>query len=160
LINRIQGAMPPRSYQFASDAMEVRTRVLDRLYELEQLDGFSSSLVGAIGKLRGYYGRIALVLHSATEQDNPMQGTTQAIGAAIPRQVAEAAERVVIDFLLPHVFGLYDVVANGGKDRDTVRALAGFVLSFDKDRLRPSDFTSGVRNLRGQPQQKIIEWAG
>src|SRR5262249_53128143 len=41
-----------------------------------------------------------------------------------------------------------------------LRAVAGFILASDKDRIRPSDFTQGVRNLRGQPQQKIIEWAG
>ena len=160
LISRIQGTMAPCSYQFASDAMEVRTRVLDRLFELEQLDGFSSSLTGAIGKLKGYYARIALVLHAATEHDSLMRGQIPAIGAPIPRQVAEAAERVVMDFLLPHVFGLYDFVANGGKDRETIRAVAGFILGSDKDRLRPSDFTTGVRKLKGEPQHKIMEWAG
>ncbi len=159
LIRAIHSATP-RSYQLAPDATEVRKRVLDRLYELEQLDGFPSSLIGAIGKLKGYYGRIALVLHVAAEHDDLIRGQGSNIGAPISRQVAEAAECVLMDFVLPHILGLYDVIANGGKDRETVRAIAGFILAFEKDRLRPSDFTMGVRKLKGQPQQKIVEWAG
>jgi hypothetical protein len=134
--------------------------VLDRLFELEQLEGFPGSLIGAIGKLKGYYGRLALVLHVSAEHDSKIRRQASYIGAPISCQVAEAAERILMEFVLRHVFGLYDVIANGGKDRDMVRAVAGFILAFDKDRLRPSDFTTGVRNLRGEPQHKIMEWAG
>src|SRR5262249_49527026 len=59
-----------------------------------------------------------------------------------------------------HIFGLYDVVINGGQDRDMLRSIGDFILAFAKHRLRPSDFTAGVRALRGQPEQKIREWAG
>ncbi len=59
-----------------------------------------------------------------------------------------------------HIFGLYDVVGNGGKERDTIRTIASFVLASDKDRLRLSDFTSGVRSLRGEKQQSVSEWVG
>jgi hypothetical protein len=51
------------------------------------------------------------------------------------------------------------VVANGGEDRDTIRAIGDFILASDKDRLRPSDITAGVRRLRSQPGNKIAEWA-
>ena len=54
----------------------------------------------------------------------------------------------------------YDVVVNGGTDRDAVRSLANFILASNKDRLRPSDITAGVRTLRGQPEYKIREGAG
>src|SRR5262245_26286927 len=40
-----------------------------------------------------------------------------------------------------------------------VRSIGSFILASDKDRLRPSDFTAGVRGLRGEPQHKIAEWA-
>src|SRR5262249_14375951 len=59
----------PWSYQFDTNALNVRDRLLDHLYDLEQLDGLSAPLVGAIGKLKGYFGRIALVLHVAHEHD-------------------------------------------------------------------------------------------
>jgi hypothetical protein len=158
LIGWLQRAMPC-PYEFEPGAVKVRKRVLDRLFELEQLEGFSSALIGAIGKLKGYYGRLALVLHVAAEQSR-LQGNAFGAGAPIPVRVAEAAERLVFDFLLPHIFGLYDVVVNGGKDRDMVRTIGSFILASDKNRLRPSDFTAGVRGLRGRPQHKVAEWAG
>ena len=79
------------------------------------------------------------------------EGSTTRAGRVISLQTAEAAEKLLFEFLLPHTFGLYDVVANGGQDRDTVRAIGDFILASDKDRLRPSDLTAGVRRLRNQP---------
>jgi Protein of unknown function (DUF3987) len=148
----------PRTYVFEPDAMKVRKRVLDRLYVLEQSQGFSSALIGAIGKLKGYYGRLALVLHVAAEHIK-LQGNAFGAGGPVPLEVAEAAEQLLFDFVLPHTFGLYDVIANGGQERDTVRNIASFILASDKDRLRPCDFVAGVRRLRGEPQHKIAEWA-
>lgn len=164
----------------------------DYLYKLEQVDGFSSALIGAIGKLKGYFARICLVLHVAARRD-PLDGRRRLLevcefpddfsradgerlsklilqhdpnaliehqsaalntSAVISRRTAEAAEKVLREFLLPHIFGLYDVVVNGGQDRDQLRSIGDFVLAFNGDRLRPSDITSGVRALRGLPEQK------
>jgi hypothetical protein len=88
-----------------------------------------------------------------------MQGQKLSCSNQIPLGTAESAEKLLFDFLLPHIFGLYDVIADGGKERETVRAIASFILASDKDRLRPSDLTAGVRKLRGEPQNKIAEWA-
>jgi hypothetical protein len=159
LIGMVQGTHPPIRYKFAPDAALVRRGVLDRLFSLEQVDGFPSALIGAIGKLRGYYARFALTLHAAGEHTAMMQGQCLAPGSDIPRSTAEAAERLLFDFVLPHMFGLYDVIADAGKERETVRTLASFILANDKNRLRPSDITAGVRKLRGEPHSKIAEWA-
>ena len=194
LIKAINDA-PPQNYHFEDDALEVRDRVIDYLHKLEQVDGFPSALIGAIGKLKGYFARICLVLHVGRQYD-PMGGNlpedftlpesftpaererlhklcgiermdqieSLAEGlnssTAISRRTAEAAEKVLRQFLLPHLFGLYDVVVNGGQDRDMVRSIGDFILASDKTRLRPSDITAGVRALRGQPEQKIREWVG
>ena len=82
------------------------------------------------------------------------------VNAAIPRETAEAAKKLLLEFLLPHMIGLYDVVVSGGQERDKLRSIANFILASDRDRLRPSDFTGGVRTLRGEPEQKIREWVG
>jgi hypothetical protein len=158
LLGLVQGASP-RPYEFAPAATNVRTRVLDRLFELEQVQGFSSAVIGAIGKLKGYYARLALVLHAAGEHAAAMQGQNLSCSNQISLGTAESAEKLLFDFLLPHIFGLYDVISDGGKERETVRAIASFILATDKDRLRPSDVTAGVRKLRGEPQNKIAEWA-
>jgi hypothetical protein len=149
----------PRIYEFAPDAAGVRTRVLDRLFGLEQVEGFSSALIGAIGKLRGYYIRLALTLHVAAENTAMMRGQAATPGGFILRETAEAAEMLLFKFLLPHIFGLYDVISNGGKDRDIIRTIAGFILASDEERFLPSDITAGVRKLRGEPSKTIAEWA-
>jgi hypothetical protein len=158
LIASVQAA-PPETLTFAPDAEQVRKRVLDRLFELEQVDGFSNAVIGAVGKLKGYFARLALTLHVAGEHSARARGQGATAVPTISRDTAQAAEKLVFDFLLPHLFGLYDVVANGGQDRDTVRAIADFILAGNKDRLRPSDFGSGVRRLRNQPTNKIADWA-
>src|SRR5439155_16868277 len=70
-------ALPARNYHFADEASEVRDDVLGYLHKLEQVDGFSPSLIGAIGKLKGYFARICLVLHVARRQDVMMGNTGQ-----------------------------------------------------------------------------------
>ena len=149
----------PRAYEFGPEAVVVRRRVLDRLFSLEQLQGFPDALIGAIGKMRGYYGRLALVLHVANECAANPNGTAFAFSTDIPKYTAEAAEKLLFHFLLPHVFGVYDVIASGGKHRDMIRAIAGFILADDKDRIRPSDLTAGVRKLRHDSQKEIAEFA-
>jgi hypothetical protein len=157
-IESVQSASP-WTYTFEPDADTVSTRVLDRLYELEQVDGFASALIGAIGKLKGYFGRLSLALHAAGQHSALTRGESLAAVHVISRQTAEATEQLIFEFMLPHIFGLYDVFVSGGQDRDTVRAIADFILTTSKERLRPSDFGSGVRRLRGQPASKIAEWA-
>jgi hypothetical protein len=175
-------SLPARNYHLSDEASEVRDDVLGYLHKLEQVDGFSPSLIGAIGKLKGYFSRICLVLHVIRTHDplicfqippnfeipdafrvlDPSECISAGVNvnAAIPRETAEAAKKLLIEFLLPHMIGLYDVVVNGGEERDKLRSIANFILASDKNRLRPSDFTSGVRMLRGQPEHKIREWVG
>jgi hypothetical protein len=166
------------TYLFDKDALEVRDRVNDELFQLKQVDGFSSALISAIGKLRGYFARICLVLEVARQHDPmtlpdriPVADAFKGLAIenlaagpnyskSISRETAEAAEKVLRQFLLPHILGLYDVILNGGQDRDMIRAIGDFILTSTKDRLRPSDFTNGIRALRGQPEQKIREWMG
>ncbi len=193
---RTISAAPPQKYHFANDALEIRDRVIDYLHNLEKVDGFGPALIGAVGKMKGYFGRLCLVLEAARQHDpvsdarhirstlsdfdlekfapeegaklaellgvDPNEGLAQGLGTrtAISRQTAEDVEKMLREFLLPHIFGLYDAVVNGGQDRDMVRSIGRFILASDKDRLRPSDITAGLRSLRGLPEPKIREWMG
>jgi Protein of unknown function (DUF3987) len=187
LIRSINAA-PPVAFQLEEDASPIRDDVMKYLHELEMVDGFPVSLLAAIGKLKGYFGRLCLVLQVSEnhelQQPDPVSTLSftpddaieiqqlmglvpdDALSAGInmseliTRRTAERAEKLIRQFLLPHLFGFYDVVVNGGKERERVRELANFVLSTDKVRLRPSDFTGGVRSLRGEPDNKLREWVG
>jgi hypothetical protein len=185
-INRAQ----PEKYYFDDAARDILSDMLDYLHKLEGVDGFPSALIGAIGKLRGYFPRICLVMHVAGQHVSPPHVSLppsftphasaivrefcgnqwdQMIGeaaagvdtrTAISWQTAEAAERLVREFCLPHIFGLYDVVLNGGKERDRLRTIANFILASNAGRLRPSDFVEGVRTLRGATTKELGEWVG
>jgi hypothetical protein len=104
-------------------------------------------------ELAGWFGDFEMV--EAGEEFESLAGSTW--GTPISRQTAEAVERLLREFLLPHIFGFYDVVVDSGRDRDLLRSIGDFILTSDKDRLRPADVTMGVRALRGQAQQKVIE---
>jgi hypothetical protein len=181
-------AAPPISFQLDEDAFPVRDDLMQYLHELEMVDGFSASLLAAVGKLKGYFGRLCLVLQVAKIHDpfelgeaDPTTFTPEdaaqvqkmtglapdsSLSAginwsqSITRDTAERADKLIREFLLPHLFGFYDVVVNGGKERHRLSDLADFVLSTDKDRLRPSDFTAGVRSLRGEQENRLREWVG
>jgi hypothetical protein len=187
LIKSINSAKPS-TYHFDDEALEVRDRVFNYLHGQEKVDEFPSALIGAIGKLRGYFARLCLVLEVAQKHDplgmqngfklplwatreegerwskllgiEPNDDLSAGINPAISRWTAQAAERIIREFLLPHIFGLYDVLVNGGQDRETLRAIGNFILASDKDRLRPSDVTAGVRALRGQPEKLLGDWMG
>ena len=182
----------PQNYRFEDEAFEVCDRMFDYLHKLEMVDGFPPSLIGAIGKLKGYFARICLVLHVAERHDPAASFAGQPVllgpsftaaageqllklmrlsldeslsaginvSSAISRRTAEAGEKLVREFFLPNCFGFYDVVVNGGQEREKLRSIADFVLTSNKTRLRPSDFTAGVRALRGEPEQKIRDWVG
>ena len=188
-------AASQQKYHLAEDALEIRDRVLEHLHNLETVDGFSPPLISAIGKLKGYFFRICLILHVARLHDplnsngrqsnivqftatpEDIERTARAFGigpddkwgslsegihhsTAISRQTAEATEKILKEFILPSMLGLYDFVVSGGQDRDLLRSIASFILASNKDRLRPSDFTAGVRGLKGMPEAKIREWVG
>lgn len=183
---RLINEAPAQQFRFDDDACEVRDDALRYLHNLEMVDGFPAPLLAAIGKLKGYLGRLCLVLQ-VTKLHDPIGGggddtftpecadeLRKLFGLApdsslsgginwsqsITRDTAEQADKLIRRFFLPHLFGFYDVVVNGGKERHRLRDLADFVLSTDKDRLRPSDFTAGVRSLRGEPDSRIREWIG
>ena len=158
LIQSVQAA-PPYTLVSRPTPSQFGTAFSTVCMNSSRSQGFPQLVIGAIGKFKGYYARLALTLEVAGEHSATVRGQSVLPGGVISRQTAEAAEQLLFDFLLPHTFGLYDVVANGGQDRDTIRAIGDFILASDKDRLRPSDLTAGVRRLRNQPTNKIAEWA-
>jgi hypothetical protein len=103
---------------------------------------------------------LALTLQIAEDDSAVVRGNMLLCpNSVVSRKNAEGAEKLIFEFLLQHMVGLYDVIVGGGRDRDIIRMIADFILASNKDRLVPSEFTSGVRKLRGEPAHKIAEWA-
>jgi Protein of unknown function (DUF3987)/Bifunctional DNA primase/polymerase, N-terminal len=125
----------------SAEAREVKVSLETFLHDVTQTQGLSSSLRAFAGKLTGVWGRLALVLHLAGDPD---YGTMQPVSGA----VAEAADRLVRTYLLPHAVAFYDR-ATDGVQQANMRDLASYVLTSGKARFVASDFTTNVRFMRG-----------
>jgi hypothetical protein len=112
------------------------------LHDLEIASaGLADGFQGFIGKLPGYAGRLALILHMAADPKHggycSIEGTT-----------AAAVRRLILDFILPHAHVFYrtaESTANG----DRLRKLASWILTSGKTRIVASDITTNIRDLRG-----------
>lgn len=111
------------------------------IHELEQSQMFTKGMTGFLGKLPGALGSLALVLHllqaPETAREDPVEG-----------QTVRAARRILEEFVIPHAYEFYRTVEDKS-DGETIRSAASFILTSDQARFRASDFTTGVRPLRG-----------
>jgi hypothetical protein len=111
------------------------------LFELERMDALGRGFCTFVGKLAGLHGSLALVLHILGDPREAMYDP-------VSERVVRDATRIMEDFVIPHALVFYQSAGDSG-DWDVMRSIASYVLTSDKDRFTPSDFTSGVRLLRG-----------
>jgi hypothetical protein len=107
--------------------------------------GIGEGFQSFVGKLGGYAGSLALILH-VTEHVNQLPGF---IGGTI----AKHARQIILDFVIPHAAEFYRLGSTG----DRLKRLAIFILTSDLDRFRAADLTSNVRDLRGMPLATLNE---
>ena len=140
LVHRLIG-LHPHGLAMDEGARTAAAEFQGVLFDLEQMDGLGLHFCSFIGKLAGIHGSLSLVLHLAEDP-------REAGYSPVPERVVRAAERIVREFIIPHALELYRSTQDAG-DWEDLRTIASFVLTGTKDRLTPSDFTSGVWSLRG-----------
>jgi hypothetical protein len=138
--------MPGRHLSMTDDARKKITDLRRRLHDLEKASGgITKGFQTFIGKLAGYSGRLALVLHLSEFPNDRFIGV----------KTAENICRLVLDFLIPHAFEFYSL----GETGDQLKRLASYVLTCDKDRILASDLTTNIRDFRGltlfQVQERV-----
>src|SRR5215471_4681903 len=128
--------LPTQHLSMTNTASNKITELRRYLFELEKNSGgISKSFQAFIGKLAGYVGSLAIVLHlSEFPNDRFIAG-----------KVAKNVDRLVREFLIPHAHEFYGV----GETGDQLKRLASYVLTCGKDRILSSDITTNVRDLRG-----------
>lgn len=127
--------------KLSADAAIVTADLHRFIFDAEEVDGLGDSFRSFLGKLSGVHGSLMLLLHLAAD---PLEASYDDVSAA----TAEAAARIVRTFIIPHAMALYRESADA-VDWEYLRSLASFVLTSTKDRFTASDFTSGVRAMRG-----------
>lgn len=132
--------MMPAKLQMDEGARNAAGEFQRFLHDLEGMDGLGKGFCGFAGKLSGIHGSLSLVLHMIEDPD--------AVFDAVSERTVRSAERIIREFCIPHGLELYRSSTDGG-DWEALRKIASFILTSDKDRFTASDFTAGVRSLRG-----------
>jgi hypothetical protein len=130
----------PRRFTLSDAALGAMEELRRHLHDLEtSAGGLAEGFQAFLGKLAGYAGSLALILHMVAES------------ASEPKVSAETVRRVSVlirDFLLPHAFEFYRANERASAG-DRLQRLASWILTSGKSRLVPSDFTANVMDLRG-----------
>jgi len=128
--------MPAQHLSMTNTASNKITELRRYLFELEKNSGgISKSFQAFIGKLAGYVGSLAIVLHLSEFPNERFIGGN----------VAGNVVRLVREFLIPHAHEFYGV----GETGDQLKRLASYVLTSGKDRILASDLTTNIRDFRG-----------
>jgi hypothetical protein len=141
LVRRLILARPEKLI-LSDEALEVMHAIRQDLHSLESVStGLVDGFQAFVGKLAGYAGRLALILHMAAD---PEAGGTYAIGET----TVENVKRLVLNFILPHAFVFYRT-AESAADGDRLKKIASWVLTSGKTRIVASDLVKNIRDLRG-----------
>jgi hypothetical protein len=140
LVRRLILAKPERLI-LSDEALVVMQDLRQQLHDLESAcAGLADGFQAFAGKLAGYAGRLALILHMAAD---PETGGTYAVG----EKTVENVRRLILDFVIPHAFVFYRTAESTADDR--LRRLASWILTSGKTRIVASDLVKNVRELRG-----------
>jgi hypothetical protein len=135
-------ALPRAGFSLADDALPVMDDLRRRIHDLEQAaGGLANGFQGFLGKLSGYAGSLALILHLAHDPE-------EARMRQVSRQTAENVRRLVMDFILPHAFEFYRT-AETVTEGDRLQRIASWIVTAKRDRVTSRDLVRNVRVLHG-----------
>jgi hypothetical protein len=138
---------PAASYVFDNAALVIAERVRDTIEEWKIVDQWGAGFAQWVGKLDGLFGTICVALHLSGAAFDSILGAARDAGLTISEETALKAERIIEEFIIPSGVCFYSSMIGGFQDIPL--ALASFILTSTKDRFVISDFTIGVRALRG-----------
>ena len=138
--------MKPATVILADDARPVMEELHRHLHDLQQVgEGIGQGFAGFVGKLAGYAGSLALILHliSATV------GTV-----LVSRQTVENVKELLLEFILPHAHEFYrtaDTVTGG----DRIQRIASWIVTSGVKVVTARDLTRNVTGMRGLSVREI-----
>jgi hypothetical protein len=141
LIGQLAGIEGCRQFM-SPGAMRVAKEFQQFAHVIENTGGLGEHFCSFVGKLHGVHGSLALILHLAADP-------AEAPYDPVSEETALAAARIVREFIIPHAMALYQE-SNDKADWEYLRALCSFILTSANSRFVPSDFTAGVRAMRGK----------
>jgi Protein of unknown function (DUF3987) len=145
LIERLM-KMQPATVNLADDAHPVMEELHRHLHDLQQVgEGIAQGFAGFVGKLQGYAGSLALVLHLISAPEGSM---------LVYRQTVEDVMKLVLDFILPHAREFYRT-ADTVTDGDRIKRIASWILTSGVTMVTARDLTRNVTGMRGLAARDI-----
>ena len=143
---RLLTSLEPHRLLSSDGALQHFETFQREMMAFEAMKGLGSKFTTFIGKLAGMQGAIAMILHL---MDNLWDQPVSA-------DAAERAGRILKDFCIPHAMAFYGATGDSG-DVEQMRSLASYVLTADKDRFMPSDFSANCRSMRGMSMWEMAK---
>jgi hypothetical protein len=138
----------PEKLIFSDNALEAIQDLRQELHEFQTASaGLMNGFQAFIGKLPGYAGRLALILHMATDPDH---GATRAVNEATVRNV----RKLIVEFVIPHAAVFYRS-AEGTAEHDRIRTIASWIVTCGQPRIWVSELVKNVRDFRGLRLEEI-----
>ena len=139
LIERLM-KMKPATVILADDARPVMEELHRHLHDLQQVgEGIAQGFVGFVGKLAGYAGSLALILHLISAPVGTL---------LVYRQTVENVKKLLLEFILPHAREFYrtaDTVTGG----DRIQRIASWIVTSGVKVVTARDLTRNVTGMRG-----------
>ena len=138
--------MKPADMILADEALPVMEDLRRRLHDLEQVgDGIAHGFTGFVGKLAGYAGSLALILHLISAPEGTL---------LVSRQTVENVKKLLLEFILPHAREFYrtaDTVTGG----DRIQRIASWIVTSGVKVVTARDLTRNVTGMRGLSVREI-----
>ena len=141
--------LAPEALRPSQEALEAFDGFQREIYQMEQLDTLGDAFKTFLGKLTGLHGSLATILHLI--EDSSFLHPLEVSGKA-----AIAAARILKEYVIPHAYIFYSQSADA-PNWELIRQIGSYILTQDKQRFTTSDFTSGVRGLRGTDLKTLSE---
>jgi uncharacterized protein DUF3987/bifunctional DNA primase/polymerase-like protein/primase-like protein len=142
----------PIDFRLTDDALRKMEQLRNRIFGLEKASvGLWAGFDTFIGKLHGVAGTLALILHIVADPKVDFFGTGH-----VPASCIEDAERIVVNFLIPHAREFYQT-HESATNGDRIRQLASYILTSGETRFTASDFTRNVASMRGLSLREVNE---
>jgi hypothetical protein len=152
LISRLV-RLPEGTVRLSPDAQSIRRDLEVYLHGYSVVEDLSPRLAAFIGKLEGYFARLALTLHVCEAVDLSKSKTL--LPSEVSADTAKRAGRLIREFIIPHAKHFYLDIASEGTELPQARAIAGYILAKGCKRFTFGDLTTNVHCCRKKTKDEV-----
>jgi hypothetical protein len=134
--------------RFDEKAQAYRQELERKHLELQSCESINRKLASHIGKYDGIFARLCVIWHCVEAKPGPLP-------LVISEEIAQRAGVFLHGFLLPHAMAFYAGVLGLSNDDDSLKAVAGYILTHKLDRVTNRDVQRGDGTMRKLDRQGI-----